>query len=478
MRRANGARTRLPARPPEFPEGRVTRPRRADAPGRAAGGAAAPASASPETAVILIFLSGGPAQLDTFDPKPDAPEEFRGPFASIPTALPGVRVTELFPQVARLMDRMTVLRSIHHTTGSHHEGYHWMMTGANLEGGRLGANQRPAMGAVAARFRGPNRQGMPAYAGMPRATGYGGPAYLGVGYGPFEVPDPNEAKFQVPNLKLAAGVDAGKLTERKELLRSFDGMRRDLDTRGNAAALDGFQREAFDLVLGPAARAAFDMGKESTRLRDRYGRTRIGQCCLMARRLVEAGVTFVAYEDYETCEWDLHGPAGNDPFGVNKGTRIKGAHLDRALSALVEDLEDRGLLDRTLVLAVGEFGRTPKVNGGGGRRPLPVRVPGAAGRRRPAPRACGRGEHGEGRVPARPPAHARRRAGDRVPRPRHRPEDRPGRRDRAPDPAAERGRGDPRADLIPEQAEAFGPLPFLALSPCGRGWRVFEPGEG
>jgi hypothetical protein len=185
------------------------------------------------------------------------------------------------------------------------------------------------------------------------------------------VPDPNDPKSRVPNLKPAAGTDVATLAARKDLLRSFDGMRRDLDARGTATALDGFQGEAFDLVLGPAARDAFDLGKEGVRLRDRYGRTRIGQCCLMARRLVEAGVTFVAYEDFETCEWDLHGPSGNDPYGVRKGTPLKGGHLDRALSALVEDLEDRGLLDRTLVVAVGEFGRTPKINTGGGRDHYP-----------------------------------------------------------------------------------------------------------
>lgn len=332
--------------------------------------AANPAARS-DTAVILIFLSGGPAQLDTFDPKPDAPEEVRGPFASIQTAVPGVRVTELFPEIARRMNRLSVLRALHHTTGSHHHGYHWMMTGTHPDNLQFGVNHRPAVGAAAARFRGPNRAGMPAYVGMPRATGYGGPAYLGPRYAPFEVPDPNDAKFEIPNLKLVAGTDAGKLTERAELLRSFDTMRRDLDSRGSATALDGFQREALDLVLGPTARTAFDLNREDARLRDRYGRTRIGQCCLMARRLVEAGVTFVAYEDYETCEWDLHGPAGNDPFGVRKGTPLKGGHLDRALSALIDDLGARGMLDRTLVVVTGEFGRTPKVNPGGGRDHYP-----------------------------------------------------------------------------------------------------------
>ena len=140
---------------------------------------AADPAPSRETAVILVFLSGGPAQLDTFDPKPDAPVEFRGPFASIPTALPGVRFTELFPELAARADRLSVVRSVRHATGGHHHGYHWVMTGTHPDNLQFGVNHRPAVGAVAARFRGPNRPGMPAYVGIPRETGYGGPAYLG-----------------------------------------------------------------------------------------------------------------------------------------------------------------------------------------------------------------------------------------------------------------------------------------------------------
>lgn len=330
----------------------------------------APAHTRRSTSVILLFLSGGPSQLDTFDPKPDAPAEFRGPFASIPTALPGVRVTELFPRVARQLDRMTILRAVAHRTGSHHHGYHWMMTGTHPENLQFSVNQRPAVGAVAARFRGPNRAGMPAYVGMPLVTGYGGPAYLGVGYGPFVVPDPNAAAFRVPNLRPAAGVDAGRLGDRQALLRAFDGMRRDLDARGTAVALDQFSRAAFDLVLSPMARDAFDLGLEDARLRDQYGRTRLGQSCLMARRLVEAGVTFVAIEDYEFTEWDLHGPSGGG-MTARDGTALKGPHLDRALSTLVTDLDDRGLLDSTLVVVMGEFGRTPRINPTGGRDHYP-----------------------------------------------------------------------------------------------------------
>jgi len=331
---------------------------------------AADPAPSRETAVILVFLSGGPAQLDTFDPKPDAPVEFRGPFASIPTALPGIRFTELFPELAARADRLSVLRSVRHATGGHHHGDHWVMTGTHPDNLQFGVNHRPAVGAVAARFRGPNRPGMPAYVGIPRETGYGGPAYLGPGYACFPCADPNAPDFRGPNLRLPAGVTADVVADRRRLTGTLDRMRRDLDARGTAAAMDGFRRAAYDLVLGADARAAFDLGREDGRLRDRYGRTRVGQSCLMARRLVEAGVTFVVVEDFEHTEWDLHGPSGGN-LTAEAGTRIKGPHLDRALSALLDDLAARGRLDSTLVVAMGEFGRTPRINGTGGRDHYP-----------------------------------------------------------------------------------------------------------
>jgi hypothetical protein len=159
-------------------------------------------------------LSGGPSQHDTFDPKPDAPSEFRGPFQSIPTRLPGVRVTELFPSVAELMDKLTILRSVHHGDGSHHHSYHWMLTGYYPQNLQFYVNQRPAIGSVIAHFHGPNTPGMPAYVGMPRASGYGNAAYLGVGCNPFPVDDPNLATFAVQNLDLAPGVNYQTLAER------------------------------------------------------------------------------------------------------------------------------------------------------------------------------------------------------------------------------------------------------------------------
>lgn len=328
----------------------------------------------PKTAVILVFLSGGPSQLDTFDPKPDAPAEFRGPFDSIPTTLPGVRVTELFPGLARRTDRLTILRSIHHVTGSHNHAYQWMMTGVHPDTLQFGVNFRPAVGTVVAKYRGPNRSGMPPYVGIPREPAWGGPAYLGPAYAAFPAPDPNAAGFRVPNLYPHPGLTADVLADRRGLVHSFDRMRREADARGTAAAMDTFQQAAFDLVLGPAARAAFDLGREDVRLRDRYGRTRLGQSCLLARRLVEAGVTFVVVEDFEHAEWDLHGLGGGIQT-VETGTRLKGTHLDRALSALLDDLGDSGLLDTTLVVAVGEFGRTPQVNPAGGRDHHPMVYP-------------------------------------------------------------------------------------------------------
>jgi hypothetical protein len=272
----------------------------------------------------------------------------------------------MFPQVANLLDRFSLLRSVHHNDGSHHHSYHWMLTGyypANLQ---FSVNERPSTGSLVARFRGANRPGLPPYVTIPGSPGYGNAGYLGVSYNPFAVEDPNRSDFQVRNLQLLPGLNERTLADRQALLRTFDTMRRDFDTRGSAAGMDTFARDAFDLVTGPSARTAFDLNRETTRLRDRYGRNRLGQCCLLARRLVEAGVTFVTIEDYEFTEWDLHGgPGGGMP--VKEGTDIKAPNLDRALSTLILDLEERGLLDRVLILVTGEFGRTPLVNPHGGR---------------------------------------------------------------------------------------------------------------
>ena len=321
------------------------------------------ANARRDTAVIQIFLCGGPSQHDTFDPKPLGSAECR-PFDSIETALPGVRVTEFFPQLATLLGEFSVIRSVHHGDGSHNHSVHWMQTGYYPDKLVFGQNQFPASGSVIAKYRGANTPGVPPNVAIPEGFYYSTASYLGAGFNPFEVPDPNKPDFRVPNLKRTDGITTERLDDRVRMLRSLDRFRGDVDLQARFAALDAFQASACDMISGTAVRRAFDIGSEDPRLRDRYGRTRLGQGCLLARRLVEAGVTFVNVKDYEFFEWDLHGTLGGP--GI-EGTRTKGPHLDMALSSLILDLKARGLLDHVLVQVFGEFGRTPNINTTAGR---------------------------------------------------------------------------------------------------------------
>ena len=316
-----------------------------------------------DTAVIQIFLCGGPSQHDTFDPKPLASAECR-PFDSIETALPGVRVTEFFPRLAAIFDEFSVVRSIAHGDGSHNHSVHWMQTGRYPDKLVFGQNQFPATGAMISRYRGPNAHGLPPSVAIPEGFYYSTASYLGSRFDPMEVGDPNKPDFSVPNLKLIDGITTNRLDDRLRILRGLDRFRRDVDTHGQFAAMDAFQAAACDMISGPAVRRAFDISVEDPRLRDRYGRTRLGQGCLLARRLVEAGVTFVNVKDYEFFEWDLHGTVGGP--GI-EGTKTKGPHLDAALSSLILDLKERGLLGRVLVQVFGEFGRTSNINTTAGR---------------------------------------------------------------------------------------------------------------
>jgi len=340
---------------------------RANAWASAAGGPRAP-----ERSVILIWLDGGPPQHETYDPKPDAPAQFRGPLKPIATALPGVQVSELLPNHARLLNKMSIIRSLHHDNGDHFAAAHWMLTGY------LGSNainlppQYPSAGSIIAKLKGPKQQGMPAYIGLPNThsvglvPGYHGAAYLGVGYNPFIADgDPNSEGYQVPNLSLPAGIDAARLEGRRTLLGTFDHARKAADASGTAKGLDHFEQEAFSLVLGKAARAAFDLKKEDPRLRDRYSRHQWGQSALLARRLVEAGVRFVTLT---FGGWDFHS-------SLERGMKSVLPILDATVGTLIEDLDDRGLLDSTIVLVMGEFGRTPRMNKTGvpGSDPVPGR---------------------------------------------------------------------------------------------------------
>lgn len=324
---------------------------------------AAAQDARKDTAVIQVFLCGGPSQHDTFDPKPLAPSECR-PFDSIQTALPGVRVTEFFPRLAAILNEFSIVRSVAHGDGSHNHSVHWLQTGRYPSNIVFGANQYPATGAMIAKYRGANERGIPPNVAIPEGFYYSTASYLGSRYNPMEVGDPNKPDFSVSNLKLIDGITTNRLDDRLRILQGLDRFRRDVDAHGQCSAMDAFQASAYDMLSGPAVRRAFDISAEDPRLRDRYGRTRLGQGCLLARRLVEAGVTFVNVKDYELFEWDLHGTVGGP--GI-EGTKTKGPHLDMALSSLIIDLKERGLLDRVLVQVFGEFGRTPNINTTAGR---------------------------------------------------------------------------------------------------------------
>jgi hypothetical protein len=317
---------------------------------------------SKDTSVILLWLDGGPSHMDLYDMKPEAPAEYRGLWKPTRTAVPGFDITEMFPRQARVTDKFSVVRSLHHDTGDHFSGGHRMLTGrAGRVSGAKTDGEYPSIGSVVARVRGPNRPGMPAYVAAPSAAsiglspGYFGANYLGTAYNPFELhADPSAPGFQVPNVRPAAGLSVAQLEDRKTLVGHFDQVRRTAEQAGTLDALDRFQREAFDLVTGPSARRAFDLSTEDPRLRDRYGRDTWGQSTLLARRLVEAGATFVTVH---FGGWDNH-------WDLQAAMESYLPRVDAAVSSLFQDLDDRGLLGRTLVVLCGEFSRTPRMNNG------------------------------------------------------------------------------------------------------------------
>lgn len=310
-------------------------------------------------AVILVWQAGGPSHLDMYDLKPNAPAEFRGEFKPIATNVNGIQISEHLPRQAKIMDKLAIVRSACHTNAGHGMGSQWMLTGyqPTIE---VNDNIYPATGSVVAKMRGANEPGLPAYVNLPRVLSLGKAAYLGASFNPFAPDnDPNSDAFQVRNLKLPGRVDSSRLERRKDLLQDLDKIRRDIDSRGDIEGLDTFYRDAMEMVTNTKAQRAFDVAKESPVLRDQYGRNDLGQCCLLARRLVEAGVTFVTVQ--AGGGWDTHG----DNFKQLKTNLLP--KFDQAVSSLVKDLHDRGLQDDVLVMAMGEFGRTPRINGGAGR---------------------------------------------------------------------------------------------------------------
>lgn len=310
--------------------------------------------------LIVFWTDGGLSQQDTYDLKPDAPAEYRGMYNPIHSSVPGVILSERIPQQAKVMHRLSLVRSVHHENGIHAPSAHWMQTGYFGPTLARNAAQKPSLGSVISRSLGSRRPPVPAYVTIPRAEafGYQGAVYLGSAFHPFEVgADPNAADFKVPNLSLPEGLTTRSVDSRKTLLRRFDTLRRDIDESGVMDGLDTFKTQALEMVAGDGMRAAFDLNAEDAALRDGYGRHRYGQSALLARRLIEAGARCV---NINTGNWDHH----ND---IAKGLDEHLPPLDRAIAALVQDLEQRGMLDDVIIYCVGEFGRTPRMNGHAGR---------------------------------------------------------------------------------------------------------------
>ncbi|MBI1917869.1 MAG: DUF1501 domain-containing protein [Planctomycetes bacterium] len=319
-----------------------------------------------QTACVLVWLGGGPSHLDTYDLKPDAPAEYRGPYRPIRTRVPGLDVCQLLPRHARIAHRFALVRSCTHGFAGHWDGAQHVLTGwpAVLTGGGTPTSVFPEIGAVVKKVRPQGRGGLPTYVTISHRIDFVGPAYLGKGYEPFvAVGDPSAPDYRVPNLGLPADACA-RLEERRSLRRAFDGFRRDIDRSGTMEALDDFDREAMQLLTSRETQRAFDISLGNPRERDRYGRCNAGQRLFLVRRLVEAGVGFVTVElsNYREAGvdggWDDHAGGCNIFDRMNRRLPV----YDQALCTFLEDLYDRGLDKQVLVVVLGEFGRTPQIN--------------------------------------------------------------------------------------------------------------------
>lgn len=313
-------------------------------------------------ACILVWLDGGPTHYETFDPKPLAPVEIRGEYEAIPTRVTGVQFSRHMKQLAGIADKLAIVRSIRHNQGNHGAGNHYMMTGAPPRipvGCGAFVSFHPSLGSVVAKELGAPH-GIPPYFSLPSMSRSGGPNFLGAKYAPFVVAnDPNRKGFRVRDVALPAGLDGSTFGVRQEIRQSVDRMLRIQDEASGdpLLAFDEFYDQGFQLIASEDAQAAFDIEKEDAATRQRYGRHPFGQRALLARRLVEAGVPFITL--YEG-GWDHHRemfPALDKRLPTFEST----------VAALVNDLEERGMLERTLVVVLGEFGRTPKINKDGGR---------------------------------------------------------------------------------------------------------------
>ncbi len=324
--------------------------------------ATAAGKARSDTALLVVWLHGGASHLETYDPKPLAPAEYRGPYKPIATSVPGMQLCELLPRHARVAHRFTLLRSLAHTGPCHDSGPQQLFTSFPITVNRLKPDH-PDLFAIVDRLRTNPSRPLPNNVGAPPIP-YLGAAYLGSKHEAFAVhADPNEPSFAVPNIALYATEDRERLNGRMRLRQGLDGLSRQAERLERQGAFDDFQRQAWNVLTGPAARRAFDIGLEPPGVRDRYGRNSWGQRCLLGRRLVEAGVDLVSV----TLNGPLCGRVQNwDDHAVNHhvfdAMKYRAPFFDRAVSALVEDLHDRGLNERVLLVVAGDFGRTPKIS--------------------------------------------------------------------------------------------------------------------
>ena len=329
--------------------------------------------------VIMLFLVGGPSQLDTWDMKPNAPSEIRGPYKPIKTNVPGIEISEIFPRMARHADKWSLVRTLYHTAAAVHDtGHQMMQTGRLFQGGL----NHPHMGSVLGKLRGPKGD-VPPHVLLPRPIGNTGgnmphgqdAGYLGKAHDPFVLnADPSEPNFEVPDMLPPDYISAVRIKRRRKWRDMIDDAVKHFEEVPDAKLLDTTFHQAYTLMSSKKARAAFDLTQESDGTRKRYGWNRFGQSCLMAKRLIEAGVRFVTVNMFETVfdeiTWDIH---GSSPFSpIECYSNLVGPMFDNGFTSLVEDLSRTGLLDNTMIVATGEFGRTPKINPAGGRDHWPA----------------------------------------------------------------------------------------------------------
>lgn len=314
------------------------------------------------SAIIVVWLHGGASHIETYDPKPKAPDEIRGPYQSIDTRTPGLQFCELLPRQAALSDKFTLLKSLVHTGFCHDDGPQQIFTGHPVQGRRLKPDD-PDLLTITNYLRADPTRTLPNYVGV-NPIPYLGSAYLGPTYDPFPVGgDPNSPEFAVPNIGIKDQGSASRLSERIGLRVSLDRLQREIDNGRNMEAMDRFEAQAWNILTGRAARDAFDISREDPRIRDRYGRNTWGQQCLLARRLVEAGVELVSVAlngplAGRTQSWDDHAVNHH----VFEAMKLRAPLFDSAVSALIEDIHDRGLDKHVLVVVGGDFGRTPKIS--------------------------------------------------------------------------------------------------------------------